>query len=449
MAAAKKAREARRECAYSEVIPLIGEDGVTALREFMTMYGESMYFWAASLWDTERGGFYYSHSGRDTEGYLPDVESTAQMMRFLFNSGLYEGRGADYGECTPDFMRDKLIGFAQSLLDSEDGYAYHPQWGYNVCTSRRGRDLGWTTGILRQFGIAPKCKTAYERLEDANKNKSEEKNDALTALLPEHLTSTEAFHRYLAEFDSPESKYYHGNNSYGLGNLLQSQARQISAAGKEYEDILFDWFAKNQRDSTGLFEDGISYDSVNGLMKIMLIYSAMHRPLPNAVKALESTIEVTGCEERPGWVCCFYNPWITINNLLTNIREFGDADKADELQTLVQKNAAKLIKNTMEKVAIFKKADGAFSYYPDFTIGGSQNAPVAIHGTPESDVNASCISSTGVLHNMCTVLGFSQIPIFCREDGEIFFDLIKNASPIEKLNPIPDALAKRSKEKPV
>ena len=441
LAKAREAREKRRETCYSKAREVIGDEGVLALKEYMTLYDERLYLWAASLWDTDRGGFYYSTSARDTEGFLPDIESTVQMMRFIYNSGLYEGRGEYYGDATPDFMRAKLVSFAQSLIDPEDGYAYHPQWGYNIKVSRRGRDLNWTVSMLRQFEVEPKYKTALERLSE--QGKCEEKN----TLLPEHLTSPQKFKEYLKQFEDPENKYCIYKWSYGLGNHLSSQTMQIKAAGEEYANILFEWIERFQREDNGLFEEGVCYKSLNGLMKIVLIYTSFGRPFPNAIKALESTIEVISGDEIPRWVCCYYNPWITLHNLFNNVRKFDDAEKAAELEAQVQKNAAYLIRNTYNKSAVFKKPDGAFSYYPETSIASSQGAPVALVGLPEGDVNATTIASTGTLMNMCLSLGIEPVPIFCREDGDIFLELIRNASPIIKSAPIPETLANRSKER--
>ena len=441
LAKAREAREKRRETCYNKAREVIGDEGVLALKEYMTLYDERIYLWAASLWDTDRGGFYYSLSARNTEGFIPDIESTVQMMRFIYNSGLYEGRGEYYGDATPDFMKEKLVSFAQSLIDPEDGYVYHPQWGYNIKVSRRGRDLNWTVSMLRQFEVEPKYKTALERLSE--QGKCEEKS----TLLPEHLTSLEKFKEYLVQFEDPENKYCIYKWSYGLGNHLSSQTMQIKAAGEEYANILFEWIERFQREDNGLFEEGVCYKSLNGLMKIVLIYTSYGRPFPNAIKALESTIEVISGDETPRWVACYYNPWITLHNLFNNVRKFGDAKKAEELEAQVQKNAATLIRNTYNKSAVFKKPDGAFSYYPETSIASSQGAPVALVGLPEGDVNATAIASTGTLMNMCLALGIEPVSIFCREDGEIFLDLIKNAKPIVKTEPIPETLANRSKER--
>ena len=49
--------------------------------------GTKLAIWLAGLWDKEVGGFYYSNSARDTEGYLPDIESTNQLIRVITGNG--------------------------------------------------------------------------------------------------------------------------------------------------------------------------------------------------------------------------------------------------------------------------------------------------------------------------------------------------------------------------
>ncbi len=440
---ARVAREKFREEYYDKAREIIGEEGVLALREYMTLYDESNYLWAASLWDTEVGGFYYSTSARDTDGYLPDIESTAQMMTYLYRSGLMTGRGSSYGEATPDFMREKLIGFAQSLFDPEDGYVYHPQWGKNITVTRRGRDLNWAVGMLRkQFGVEPICETALDRLKKQDENK-EEKN----ITLPDHLTSPDKFREYLLRFEDEESDYCIKKASYRLGNYINAQVYEIKAAGKEYVDILIDWFGKHQRHDNGAWTEGVTDDSVNGLMKIALTYSILGRAVPNIENALKTTIEYAKKDVLLTWVCAPYNTYHTLNTLLENASAFGNKELCESLRRIIVNNAPALIRNMRRKVEVFKKGDGAFSYYPKTSISGSQNAPVAPEQLPEGDVNANCIASTGTLTNMCMVLGIKPIPIFCREDGEIFFDIIKNREPIKKTLPMPEKIRIRSKER--
>ena len=447
LALANEARSKMHAEKFAEAAKIIGDEGAKALSELYELYGDGLYLWFASLWEPEIGGFYYSRSARDTEGYLPDIESTAQAMNALSNLGIFEGRGGHYSKGgTPEFMRERLIAFASSLIDPEDGYAYHPQWGYNITTSRRGRDLGWTVGLLKNLGAVPPYETALDKLKHLRDKDTEKKEDT-AAVLPEHLRSPLAFREYLLQFEDPESRYYLAKNSYGGGNLLQSQMAQITAAGEEYLDLLFATFEKMQREDNGSYEAGYSYAATNGLMKIMLMYSSAGREFPMAERALETTIRSAVGEESPGWVCCFYNPIITILNLLNNIAKFGSEERCRELRAIIVKRAPELIRVTRDKIKIFAKDDGGFSYYPEHTISGSQNAPVALDNAVESDVNASCISSTGVLMNLCSVLGIERIPVFCREDGDLFFEIIDHAAVYPKVNPMPEALQKRSRDR--
>lgn len=439
---AKIAREKYRELYYKKAREVIGDEGIVALKEFMSLYDERNYLWSASLWDPEIGGFYYSTSASITDGYLPDIESTVQMMRSLTSSGIItrdvDGR---YGETTPPDMREKLIAFAQSLFDPDDGYVYHPQWGKNITVTRRGRDLNWAVGMLRNvFKVEPIVKPATDRLA-SNDNRAEKSS------LPEHLTSPEKFREYLTQFENEDRDYCIKKVSYRLGNYINAQAYQIQAAGKEYADILVDWFAKHQLTDNGAWTPGVTDDSVNGLMKIALTYSILGRAMPNVERAMETAIEYAKSDVLPTWVCAPYNTWHTLNSLICNSIANGNREIVERLRKNLIDNAPELIRNTRRKVEIFKKSDGAFSYYPKTSISGSQMAPVAPTELPEGDVNANSIATTGTLCNMCDVLKIPVIPMFCPEDGEIFFELIKSAKPIVKTEPIPERLANRSKER--
>ena len=441
LALARAARAKMHDEKFAEAAEVIGEEGVAALRELYEQYSDEMYLLYTRLWDGDIGGFYYSTSGRDTEGYLPDIESTVQALRSLSNMGIFP---TYYSEATPEWMKEKLINFACSLFDESDGYVYHPQWGYNISPNRRGRDLNWAVGMLKNFGAKAPCPTAYDRLEagSGDGEKSSGKD-----MLPEHLRSIGAFREYLQGFLNPDEKYCIKTYSYGLFNLLSAQQSQIFAAGEEFKEALFEFIEENQREDNGLYQPEISYGTVNGLMKATLIYTGANRPFPNAVAALRSAIEVANTEEIPHHVCCFYNPIITINNLLGNISKFGDKSVAEATRAELIKLCPSLIRGTRDKVKMFKKDDGGFSFYKDHTSTASQGAPAAAGDFAESDINATSISSTGVVLNLSAVLGIKTIPLFCREDGELFLDIIKSKEPVKKINPMPEKIRLRSKER--
>ncbi len=422
----RNSREKMREEHFAAAEKKIGRAAVCELRELYNIYDEKGYIWRASLWQPEIGGFYFSASGRDAEGFLPDIESTVQTLRFTDSSGLNSARGKTYAEAVPEKMHSALSRFTKSLLDKEDGYFYHPQWGKGITVARRGRDLNWSLSLLDTFGETTDCPTARDRLSSVKK---EDKT-----LLPDHLTSTEAFREYLNEllsFTDPKKK------SYWAANLLQSQTPQIRAAGKEYIDLLFETVSERQREDNGLWEEGTNYASVNGLMKFALMFTSFERKLNHAAAAMNSCIDAALSDEKIVFCCQFYNPLITMGGLLQNMRKFGEKEEADRLQGVVIARAAEFIRKTKEKILTCKREDGGFSYNPVPSSKFSQKAPVGL-GLDESDVNSSGICSTGCLSGLCESLGIPFIPIYSPEDGELFYELIENAEVYPKIYGKPD-----------
>ena len=99
-----------------------GKEFVAAMKDLYTIYDQREVTWLANLFDYEIGGFYYSNSARDNAqvesrgkmfDLLPDMESTLQATGFLISSGMIES----YDEI-PDWLREKLVEFAQRILES-------------------------------------------------------------------------------------------------------------------------------------------------------------------------------------------------------------------------------------------------------------------------------------------------------------------------------------------
>ena len=420
--ACRKDRFALQEKYFAEAIPVIGKEAVDELRELYRIYDERYYIWTAGLWEPEIGGFYFSNSARDAEGFLPDIESTVQALACCQAMGLTCGKS--YAEAAPEKMREALIRFTKSLQDPENGYFYHPQWGRRVVVPRRGRDLSWATSLLAAFEVKPDYPSPLDKTDDGKKSES----------LPEHLQTIEAFRKYLDEFNLAE-------RSYWIGNMLQSQTIQIKAAGQEFVDEMFAWLAEHQRADNGLWQEKVEYDSVNGLMKLGLMYSTLGQFLPNAEAALDSTIDVAMSEQKITFCCQFYNPLTTICTIMNNMKKFGKAERAEELRTQLISRAPELIRATKRKVILCKRPDGSYGYNP--TVGGSgsklsQRAPVALGIPTEGDVNGGSISLNGVMRSLCQALGLPVIPAFGAEDSKLFYELIENAEVKKKIYPKPE-----------
>lgn len=417
----REARKAMREERFEKVRNILGDKAIDELRDLYNIFDEGYYIWLASLYDPKIGGFYFSRSGRDTEGFLPDIESTVQALNCIESNGLTFGKPSK--EVYSKEVIDKFVKFTQSLQDPENGYFYHPQWGRKINIPRRGRDLGWSIKMFKKFDAAHLYPTPIEKTDDGKKSES----------LPEHLQTIEAFKKYLSKFDLK-------TKSYWTGNMLQSQTSQIKAAGEEFIDALFDWLNENQRDDNGLWQEVINYDSVNGLMKLSLIYTNLSKPLPNALKGLESAIQVALSDQEITFCCQFYNPFSTINCVLWNIAKFGSKDVAEELRAKLIDNAAEIIKRTAEKVSVCRLDDGSFAYNPKNNSKGrrSQMAPVSLGLINDADVNGACICLNGTVGQMCEALGIGRIPAFCNEDAALFHDILNNAEQYPKINDKPD-----------
>ena len=412
---ARRAREAMREDFYNSYADKLGEETINAFRDFCSLYDEGLYIWLAGLWQPEIGGFYYSEGGRDMETMLPDLESTKQAISFIQISGLAMDFGRGKFEAVSPEMQEKIIGFVKSLQDEESGYFYHPQWKKRISTSRRGRDLGWAVHLIKEFGGSLDYKTPLERSSSGK----------ASAALPDHLKSTEAFKNYLNERD-----FLH--NSYPVGNLLQAQCSQIIAAGEEYVDILINHINERQNPDTGLWGEKINYDSVNGLMKLVLIYAQCKRPVPNALAALGSCVKAAMSSEEITFVCQFYNPIVTMANLIDIVAARNGADAGADLRKKMKELAPDMIRVTKEKVMLCRKKNGSFSYNPNHSCFVSQGAPITDKDLNEGDVNASCISSTGMTGHFTRIFGIPDMPLFCAEDAKIFHELLKNSKVYSK-----------------
>lgn len=410
-------RTAMRQEYFKEAVMTVGKDAVQELEALYDIYDERLYIWMATLWEPEIGGFYFSLSARETEGFRPDIESTVQVLRVIEKLGLFGSRGERYEDAIPRFMRDKLVSFAKSLQD-KDGFFYHPQWGKNIITPRRGRDLGWAIDMLNHFGEKPSYPTPIDN------------SGRKTDLLPEWLRSIEEWRKYLGNLDLKRKSYW-------SANLLQSQTEQISAAGREFVDCLFAWLRENQCSSSGLWEPEVNYASVNGLLKLSIIYNALGEPLPNAEEAYLSAMTAALSRESIVFCCQFANPLTAMSNIFRNMSDHGNGERAAQLQRIAVERAAELISVTREKVMLCKRTDGSFSYNTEPHSRFSQKAPVGL-GLNEGDVNATCICSGGLVRNICGTVGLPLIPVFCNADSDIFFDMIENGVKPDKIYAKPD-----------
>ena len=441
------------------------EEIVNALKNLQSLLSDDVVSWIANLYDPVTGGFYYSNSARNTIGFLPDLESTYQLLGLPVSIGMTDGKSVS--EFYPEEIADAIVAWVKGLQDPENGYFYHPQWGKNFTDqllSRRGRDLQWAERLLAYFDAKPTYDTPNGVKGDGILANGESVVPVSKALLTEKLTKSTAsavskvilvndadanvashlrdkrsFEEYLKTLDIK-------TNSYSVGNTLESQATQIVARdkvlaqrGETYRlaDILHKWLNDNQNPNTGcwLANGSVNGDAVNGLLKISSTYNKIGKEIPNVLVALGTAINYVTSDEDPVHICYVLNPLYAISELKTNINKFSSSNAAEgfkNAQQYIFDNAVEFIEAVTAKLSVFKKQDGSYSYYPTQTASGSQGVTVALVNTNEGDANSTNIGIAAIPSHLYSALGLSQPEICTKADGFRYLELLEEMGEVIK-----------------
>ncbi len=488
-------RNAQWEELRKALDPSFADSFVNSMKELYALYTPNVVEWLANLYEPNicicyglygeercdgtntpycgNAGIYYSNSGRDTIGYLPDLESTSQALGFTESSGMSYMFGNRYSNWLPDEIKTKLGLFAQQL-QHEDGFFYHPQWGRDFIInenkdSRRSRDLGHAQNLLGLAGLKPfyNTPTGVEGSNPEPVSKigitsplgrstvSAVSKAVLTAgSHAEHLENEKTFKEYLESYDIR-------HNSYSVGNRLGSQMSQIIARDEEIGtendptplmDELMDYLIKNQNPETGCWnwkykeegkphEGAELYESVNGLLKIVNDFTLAGREMPYAEEAAMTAMEAIVDPLPIDAVTSLYNTWYAFGWIVDNLRECG-GDKgdetADEIVAILKEAAVEGIAASKKKIAVFMHDDGSFSYGMDkgvpVSAQTSQGCQVALPHTSEGDVNATVISVNGIKNHIFAALELDEYKpiLFGEAERLIYLNTIKKAQSVIK-----------------
>ena len=421
---------------------------IAALKELCATFTPDMVAWMANLYDHQIGGFYYSDSGRDNEGFLPDVESTAQaigMLRCLGFCG--EESTENLQAALPDWFKKRMIAFVKGL-QAPNGFFYHPQWGVEKTDAnepRRGRDVGMAVNALTFLGGRPTYNTPSGVKGDgiladgrpapdfvSSNVEKQEHSTAITFDIPDHLTSPEKFVEYIEKLSAEYSPYY-------VGNALESQATQILASEKLQKEngadfsltaIFKEWFDARQNPNTGLWrkDDKVEYDDINGFLKIGNAYHRMKLPIPHVSEALDS-ITKSLYFDNPYTVCYFLNPWYAVTTIMMNVSKFGtNCEAIARFKDLIAEKFPELVRITIKNMMLFKRPDGSFGMVQNRTVATSQGMPVALEGTWDGDVNAVSCTKGVIGHIFASIGHYGEIPLYGKADLIKFMYIIeKNA----------------------
>ena len=441
-----KDRESYHSTAISGISSYLGgSDAVAALKQIYSMFNSDYYLLISHLFDPGLGGFYYSISARDSVGFLPDLESSRQILNMVNTSGLASAYGDDWTNLFSAEEKALIAKFVQDMR-GDDGYYYHPQWGTSISTSRRSRDLTSATFILNSLGMLEST-ASLELYASSPSNltlrlgasaASAVSRVVAASTTPAHLSSESAFRAYMEEREAAMK-----SNSYSIGNTLSAQAGEINAAG--LHSVLIEYLNKWQF-SNGLWEDSVSYNSINGLMKISMMYTTtdLKNNLTKTKAALNSLMNFLLDEiDADGnltdealaavdGITFIYNPWVSMAKLSGALTGTDKTNFNNQLKS----NAANLINGTYKKLCVFAKNDGGFSYQPKSSSYQSQGEIVALRGVAESDVNATTIAAGMVVGHILPAFGVptDKMPkLFTEEDSKMFYELLDARTPVEKV----------------
>lgn len=429
---------------------LIGKPALDQVKRLYSLYDDSVYEWIANLWDDEVGGFYYANSGRDFEGFLPDIESTRQALAIIRTSGMVDIYGDNVDEAFvkvfPKEYADKIVAFVKKCQDPDTGYFYHEQWGENVGAARLGRDLDQAITLLTLFGAKPDYPTALDRLSGAAGVSLTARGSYVSATsvvertssgLPEHLKSKEAFKAYLDTFDFVR-------DSHNNGHVVASQSTQIKAAGLidfacDYFDAIQEQVYQQQiangETPSGLWQPEINYTSVSGLYKIGGLYKEAGRGINHLDECVRSCIEAVKLNVEPADIIYVFNPWAGMNTAISAMKRVvasgNDKYSLEATHALVRSELSELVRITVDKLLVFQKESGGFSYTREFSAPTTQGTPVSL-GLREGDLNATNIAVNSISSHIFYCAGLNRPDIWNFEDFDNFIDIMKNLEPIEK-----------------
>jgi hypothetical protein len=398
---------------YLEIEKERGKATAEATEYLYSLFTDGIYTWLASIWDNKIGGFYFSRSAKENEYVeykgekvllLPDIESTSQAFGALVDDGI--GRSF---EDFPKLMKDKAVKFIASCQDPQDGYFYHKQWGKNINTSRRARDMSKGVGLLTELGARPLYPTAIERIEASAKG-----GEGNTAV-PEHLRSREAFLKYLESLDINGK-----GKSYVVGHTIASQIPEIKAAG--LAEVCYEFLNATAKPN-GVWEDELTNVSANGLMKISCAYTGLGKRMPWVLKSFDAATEIASNAEVTSvdGITTVYNPPFVMLNLFSAMKATSDEENYRLCKKMIIERAPKVLRRTADNLKLYAEPDGSFSYGMGRTSFTSQGQPVGMPGLPESDVNANSLAQ-GARERTLIAMDIPLSPLFDEKDTRNFFE---------------------------
>ena len=213
-----------------------------------------------------------------------------------------------------------------------------------------------------------------------------------------------------------------------------------------------------QEDGSWLGKESLTFSHSNGFFKVISVINGWGGVYPYAALAAESLITNLVNENLPstGNACDVYNIWNAINSLKNNkassdivwakvtsdnVISCNEGDEGAVSMTVMEflnksleVRGADAVRITYSKYLGYKKSDGAFSHSYLSGVTYHQGCPVSPPDSNVGDVDATTISSTGLVRSMFDAFGLGSYrpDFFGRADYYRFIDYLEAAKPIRK-----------------
>ena len=407
-----------------------GSQIVTSMKRLYTLYKPEAVIWLANLYDPVTGGFYYSNSARDNDGYLPDIESTYGALGFVEEMGMAELYDNDFSKALPAWLLSRIGEWVQSLQD-EDGYYYHPQWPKEYIyerglQSRITRDRGSARAILNKLGISesyvlPSAVLGGKLSGSSDKVVAVSKVVATAGVLSQ-FESVENFRNYINDLDAEVSAIADADSRagrlYAIGNEFQSTVSLVKK-NPEYVKILHEFFKKHQNPTTGTWSSVLTFNATNSLHKIGYVYNSLGLKYDYLYEMIDTVIAILSRDVETNPISSgvdFANAWASIEHIYTNIK-ISSATSAEaeekllEFKNYVYAHITTAIDATFSQLAGFVQQDGSIGYFRGGSSYTSQGCPAAVSGSAEGDVNGYGCASYSIFGYIAIALGLPEYEV--------------------------------------
>ena len=429
------------------------DDIVKAFKELYTMYTDDLVEWYANLYDPYYGAYYCTTSGKENEGFLPDIESTRQALGFLENSGMLDHLGKKWTNAFSEEFKKKIVRFAKRMQEP-NGYFYNllkTQEEIDAHLGKRGRDIGWCTGFLKELGESPTYDTPNGFKGNGidwqgnpvkmSASRTDEEVHAALKNYPDYLENKETFLKYLnEEVDIINKSYVYGNQLNGTYSQIKARDEALKLLGVDYSlcDTLIDWLNERIDPKTGYWSPLPTFAGTNGYFKVIIIYNSWGYPYPALEAAAKSVIDgILGDEPSTGNVCEVWNLWSALISSKQNTK-FHTAEVREKtlasINELMLNSGAEAIRNTYKKQSGYQMPDGAFAHTVTKCLTAHQGRiPVGL-GLEEGDVDAIGKATNGIVSSIFDALEIEKVPIYSEREWNIYKSIIYNSKPVIKKN---------------